>query len=248
MDKIYDEKPRTIVISQPMYFPWIGMLQQIQQCDVFVYYDDVQFTRGFFNRVQIKCENGVNWLTVPTSNWKRGQLINEVKIDNTKNWKANHLNKFKRAYCFTPFYKTAVKIIEDVFSNTYNTVSELSQASTDILVDYCAPICGGKDFIKSSSLSVSGSSSCRILNICKILNGKTYLTGHGAQNYLDHVKLEQHGIDVCYADYNLIEYPQLHGQFTPFVSILDLIANCGPKSIEYINGSKIGWRAFLNRG
>ena len=35
-----------VVISQSMYFPWVGMLEQIRLADVFVFYDDVQFSKA----------------------------------------------------------------------------------------------------------------------------------------------------------------------------------------------------------
>ena len=54
---------KTVVISQPMYFPWIGIFEQIRLADVFVFYDDVQFTRGFINRVQYKTPQGTGWIT-----------------------------------------------------------------------------------------------------------------------------------------------------------------------------------------
>ena len=45
----------TVVISQPMFFPWVGMFEQIALADVYVHYDDVQFSKGSFtNRVQLK--------------------------------------------------------------------------------------------------------------------------------------------------------------------------------------------------
>ena len=55
-----------VVISQPMLFPWVGLFEQIRAADVYVHYDDVQFSKGSFtNRVQIKTARGPRWLTVP---------------------------------------------------------------------------------------------------------------------------------------------------------------------------------------
>ena len=39
---------KTVVISQPMYFPWVGMLEQMRLADVFVHLDDAQFSKGGF--------------------------------------------------------------------------------------------------------------------------------------------------------------------------------------------------------
>ncbi|NBX37756.1 MAG: hypothetical protein EBR10_11170, partial [Planctomycetes bacterium] len=48
-----------IVISQSMYFPWVGFLEQMSLADIFVVYDDVQFSKGSFtSRVQAKTAAG----------------------------------------------------------------------------------------------------------------------------------------------------------------------------------------------
>jgi hypothetical protein len=40
---------------------------------------------------------------------------------------------------------------------------------------------------------------------------------------------------VVWKDYSTYpEYPQLHGPFVPNVSIVDLLANCGPAAPSYI--------------
>ena len=71
---------KTVVISQPMYFPWVGMLEQMALADVWVHLDDAQFSKGgFFNRVQIKTTDGTPWLTVPLAENKLGQPLNEIQ-------------------------------------------------------------------------------------------------------------------------------------------------------------------------
>jgi hypothetical protein len=234
-----------VVVSQPMYFPWVGILEQIRICDSFVYYDDVQFARGFFNRVQIKTSAGVRWLTVPLLDWHRGQLINEVKIDNTQNWKGNHRDQLKQAYAAAPFRADMMEIVDEVFSRDYEVIGDLARASTDALVRYFPAIGEDKPFLASSTMGIAGSSSQRLIDICSHLDAKSYLTGHGARNYLDHEGFEAKGIEVAYIDYELDEYRQLHGDFTPYVSSLDLIANCGRDGEKLIRGNPSNWRDFL---
>ena len=82
---------KNIVISQSMYFPWIGILEQLKIADVFVYYDDVNFSRGFLNRVQIKTKDGSAWLTVPIKKWHRGDNIDVIQVNREINWEKNHL-------------------------------------------------------------------------------------------------------------------------------------------------------------
>jgi len=67
MDTIMPSSKRgRIVISQSMYFPWVGLLEQIRLAEFFVHYDDVQLTRVFTNRVQVKTAQGSKWITVST--------------------------------------------------------------------------------------------------------------------------------------------------------------------------------------
>jgi hypothetical protein len=77
--------------------------------------------------------------------------------------------------------------------------------------------------------------------------GNVYVTGHGARNYFDHELFERHGISVEYMDYQKIPYPQLHGAFTPYVTILDLIANCGAESMAYLQSGTVRWREFVEK-
>lgn len=237
---------RTVVVSQPMYFPWVGLLEQVRLCDIFVYYDDVQFARGFFNRVQIKTNQGIRWLTVPLQDWHRGQLINEVKIDNSADWKRSHRDQLRQAYAATPFKDDMLTLVDEVFSRDYRFISDLAQASTDALVRYYPAIGTDKRILVSSNLGIGGASSQRLIDICAALDAGTYLTGHGARNYLNHAAFEARGMDVAYIDYGLHPYEQSHGDFTPYVSALDLIAHCGPAGAENINGQCMPWRTFIN--
>lgn len=236
-----------VVISQPMYFPWIGMLQQIRLCDIYVYYDDVQFSRGsFFNRVQIKTAQGIRWLTVPLGGFKLGQSINEVKIDNNRDWQSSQRSQLQQAYADTPFYLDMLNVVDGVFAKDYKYIGELAIASTNALTQYYLST-ESKKFLLSSTMNIHGASSKRVIEICSALCAKTYLTGHGARNYLDHEGFEKEGIDVAYINYALEPYPQLHGEFTPYVSSLDLIANCGKDGLKLIQGAPVNWRDFIRK-
>jgi hypothetical protein len=46
--------------------------------------------------------------------------------------------------------------------------------------------------------------------------------------------------------YNQTEYKQLHGAFTPFVSILDLIANEGKGGRRVIASPSVYWKEFIS--
>lgn len=235
-----------VVISQPMYFPWVGMFEQIRVCDVYVHYDDVQFSKGSFtNRVQIKTNSaqGYNWLTVPLKNLSLGIPINEVLVNHSKDWKGEHKHLLHEAYKNTPYKSDMLKVVDEVFDKSVDTIAELSEASLHAVIDYF-DLGMDKLFHSSSKLGIEGHSSHRVFNIVRHFKGDTYITGHGAKRYLDHELFETNGIDVQYMDYQRTPYPQQFGLFNPHVSVLDLIANMGQAGKQLIHSPTQHWREF----
>jgi hypothetical protein len=235
-----------IVISQPMLFPWAGMLGQVRAADIFVHYPDVQFSKGsFVNRVQIKTAQGIKWLTVPLQGLRLGQRINEVRIDNHRNWRQEHLRSLSDAYASAPYVDEMLNLVESVYRFDYEVIGDLSAASLMALCKHYG-LDSYRIFKNSDTLEIGGSSSQRVLDIVLELGGDVYLTGHGASRYLDHEAFEQAGVRVEYMDYVNPPYAQLHGEFTPYVSALDLIANTGSKGIDFIWPRSIYWKDFLS--
>jgi hypothetical protein len=239
--KPHDEK--CVVISQSMYFPWVGLLEQIRLSDVFVYYDDVQFTRGFYNRVQVKTSRGPQWLTVPLRDQHRGQHIDQVVIDERIDWRSRHREILRRAYDTSSFRDEMLSLVDRVFEKPAETLADVSRASLMELAAYFGLV-DERVFLCSTSLAIGGASSKRLHDIVLALKGTTYITGHGALNYLNHQLFEQSGIAVRYMRYRGTFYPQLHGEFTPYVTALDLVANCGRDGIRFIHSETVDWKEF----
>lgn len=235
-----------VVISQSMYFPWVGLLEQIRVADIFVHYDDVQYARGFYNRVQIKTANGSKWMTIPLSNLHRGQRIDEVLIDNQTDWRSQHRDVLKQAYMKAPFRDQMLSMVDEVFSKPATTLSDVSRESILALARYFK-LDSKTNFMRSSDMKVQGASSQRLHDLCVAYAADIYVTGHGARNYLDHELFERSGIKVEYMEYKMNPYPQLHGDFTPYVSALDLVANCGNEGGSVICSNSIDWKDFVNK-
>jgi len=233
---------KTVVISQPMYFPWVGMLEQMRLADVFVHLDDAQFSKGgFFNRVQLKTAAGTPWFTVPLAENKRGQLLNEMRMAE-HDWRRKHLATLKQTYAAAPHVEEMLGLVESVFNNEHESLAALSAASVEMLAEFFEII--PKEIQWSSAMGVEGTGSARVLAVCEALGAERYVTGHGAREYLNHESFEAAGIRVEYLDYKKREYPQLHGAFTPFVSALDLAANCGRAGREVIDSNTVYWKDF----
>ncbi len=235
---------KKIVILQPMFFPWIGVFEQIRLADVYMHLDNVQFPFGknFVSRVQLKSEKENSWLTIPV---KRGQIqnINEVIINDTQNWRKDHLDMLRTIYSKAPYLDDMLEIVNSVYSLETTHLSELNIHAIEKITKYFNIKC---DFIRSSDYNNDLKSTERLIDFMSKLNGDIYITGHGARNYLNHELFEKNNIKVEYMNYEHIPYPQLYGDFNQYVSILDLIANIGCDGIKYIQSKTINWKEMLN--
>lgn len=229
-----------------MLFPWIGLLEQVRLADIFVHYDDVQFSKGsLVNRVQIKTSNGMRWMTVPLRDVHLGQKIDEAKTAPFAEWRDHHFDLLERSFSHAPYLQDALTLAHRVYAVEYPNIGALARASLLAMVDYFA-LKLRTQFVDVKELGIGGSGSARVLEVAKHLGADTYITGHGAAHYLRHEEFACAGVNVCYMQYSKVPYPQLHGEFSPYVSGLDLIANCGRDGIRYICSETVNWRAFIN--
>lgn len=150
----------------------------------------------------------------------------------------------KQAYRNAPYTGEMLELVTNLFDFPCNTIAEVSMKSMELSMDYF-DIAKDKSFYTASKLGIKASSSERVYQIVKHLNGTHYITGHGAKNYLDHALFENNGIRVEYMNYLRLPYPQQFSGFNPHVAILDLIANTGKQGKEYIKSATIYWKEFL---
>lgn len=238
-------QPKTVVVSQPMFFPWAGLFEQIRAADVFVYYDDVQFSKGSFeNRVQIKTAQGTKWLTVPVKHERLSQTLLETNVDEARDWRKSHIAFLRQQLRDAPFASEALSIVKEVYSRPFASLADLCIAGMDAVCSYFG-FADPSRFKRSSALGIPGRSSQRVLDIVRTLGGSRYVTGHGAKNYLDHEAFEGAGVRVEYMDYAKRPYPQLFGPFTASVSILDLIANMGTAGGNVLHPKTVYWKDFV---
>jgi hypothetical protein len=82
----------------------------------------------------------------------------------------------------------------------------------------------------SSALGIGGERSARLVGICARFGASTYVSGDSAAAYLDVDLFRQQGIEVEWQRYTHPTYAQLHGDFIPYLSAIDLLFNCGDQA------------------
>lgn len=229
---------KTAVIMQPTYLPWLGYFDLMDQADVFIFLDSVQFEkRSWQQRNRIKTRDGEHMLTISVkSKGKFHQKINDVKIDQTVNFVNDHLKAISYSYAKANYFKTYFPQLEAILLKKHIYLIDMNND----LVKWLRKTLGIKTkLIRSSDLAVSGTKAQLLLNICQELKCDNYLSAPGAKVYLGEGKMfTKQAIMFSYHEYVHPFYHQLHGRFIPYLSTIDLLFNEGMKSLPIIRSGR----------
>lgn len=224
---------KKVAILQSNYIPWKGYFDLIRSVDVLVIYDEVQYTKNDWrNRNIIKTPNGPMWLTIPVRQESLEQTIHETRSAKN-NWNVKHWNAIKANYTKAPYFKQ----FEERFKELYLGINTdlLSEINLKFIVAIHEILGIQTEIIDSLSLNLSGNKNERLVDAVLKLNGTHYVSGPAAKDYLDLGKFNDNNIEVSWVNYEGYKsYPQLHDPFEHRVSILDLLFNTGPLSMDYI--------------
>lgn len=224
-----------VAVHQPQYIPWLGYFDKIDRADAFVFLDTVQFKKNEFqNRNRIKGANGAQWLTVPVFQ-RHGQRISEVAINNADKWRKKHIMALTSCYGKAPFFDEYFGAFEELLSREWDELSPLNMETVRLIasmldietVFHTASELG--DFPEERDM--------RLVRIVRELGGDTYIAGAGGREYMDTSVYADSGVEVVFQDYSHPSYPQLFGEFEPYLSVIDLLFNAGESSLNYIRGN-----------
>ena len=229
-----------VAIMQPTYLPWSGYFGLMQSVDVFVLLDSVQFSRrSWQQRNQIKTANGAQWLTVPVlSKGKRDQLISGVELDKSSGFAATHTRSLETSYSKTPHFN---QYADSLLPMLKTTSSLLADMNTDIIL-YLKEQLGIKTrVLRASELDGCGVKAHLLASLCNQIGATTYVSPPGSKCYLDESDaFKKISVTVEYYEFKHPHYSQPFGDFLPFMSVIDMLFNCGDQSSELIqNASKI---------
>lgn len=228
----------TVAVLQSNYLPWKGYFDIANDVDLFVFYDDVQYTKNDWrNRNRIKTPDGSRWLTIPVG-VREDRLICEVEIADAR-WQRSHWERLRQQYGRAPHFGVYKGLLEHVYlGRRWSSLSDLNQYLVRTIAQDLLGV--STRFMDSRALGAVGAKLDRLLDLLVKCQASRYVSGPAAKDYIDPQRFEALGIELVWKDYaGYPEYPQAHPPFEHAVTVLDLLFHTGPDAPWHI----WGWRS-----
>lgn len=246
-----------VTIHQPQFMPWLGYLDKIDQSDLFVVLDSVQFKKNEWqNRNRIRTAQGWQWITVPVLH-KFGQRLDEVRINRQADWQARHLRALEMHYGQAAYRDQYLKGLREIYQRSWDRLTDLNLAVIRWLLDAF-----GIDtpLRLASEMHLRNEATDRLIDICRTVGATQYLAGAGAAHYIDRTRFDASGVQLEEQHFRHPIYLQCYEPFVPGMAAIDLLLTCGDGAISRLRAMRttpadergadedVGKRAVERRG
>ena len=212
---------------QSNYIPWRGYFDLANDADLFIFYDEVKYTKNDWrNRNKICDRQGSFWLSIPIHKDAVKQRISEVELP--EGWQEAHFKTIENCYKNAEGFSELKPLLEEMYlEKKWSTLSEMNrhyiqQISEKLGIKTC--------FENSAQYDLKGDRVERLVNLLEQAGCSEYISGPAAKNYLEGNEhfFSDKNITLSYKNYPAYpEYKQYAPVFERAVSILDLIAHKG---------------------
>jgi hypothetical protein len=228
-----------VTIHQPEHLPWAGYFSKADVADAMVILDVVQYRKNYFqNRNRVLGPNGPTWVVVPVLT--KGHTSSELRHlqinDGDRRWRDKYWRTLEMSYARHLHFDEHASWIRSWLDERWDLLVPLNVTLIRGLFEalgITTPLRFASEMPAPVTEGLSGSSL--LLSICRALGADGYLSGLHGKEYLDEDLFREAGISVAYHAFTQPEYPQRRQDtFVPGMSVVDLLFNRGPESIECI--------------
>lgn len=207
---------------QPYFFPYLGYFQLIGAVDLFIVYDNIEYTKaGWINRNRLCRDGAAHTFSLPLK--KASDFLDVRERELAADFKPEKLlNQFKGAYRRAPYFAQTLPLIERVvrfetknlFRFLHHSISATCEhlgitteirVSSDIEVDH--------DLRKQD----------KVLALCHAVGASTYVNSSGGMALYSQEAFRGRGIELIFIRAKPFEYAQFQHPFVPMLSIIDLM-------------------------
>lgn len=223
-----------IAIMQPYFLPYIGYFQLINAADIFVIYDNIEYTKkGWINRNRF-LQNGKDaTFSIPLKKDSDFLDVRERFVSKDFNRK-RLLAQIKEAYKKAPCFDSTINIIErmvmyeddNLFNFIFFSVKEI-----------CKYLGIGSKIVVSSTIEMDHTlkSQEKVIAICKKVGAQHYINAIGGLDLYSAQTFIDNDLQLNFIKSKPINYPQFAGEFVSWLSIIDVMMfNSIEKTREYL--------------
>jgi len=231
-----------LVAHQPEFLPWLGFISKATMGDVYLILDSVDFQKEYYqnrNKIRIKNTPGWQWLVIPVIRAKSHPMKTCEVMMSSSNWRQRHLRAIRYAYSRTPYFEEVYSDLERIYKYEGDSLVDFLV----LLIKYAferfgigVPIfCTSK--MIAEGYSIEGQKTDLVLSMCHAVGAKTFVAGKFGMTYLEKERFKTNNITLVFQSFSHPSYPQIQGAFKPNMAFIDILFNCGPKSVEILGKS-----------
>lgn len=211
-------------IMQPYFLPYIGYWQLMAAVDVFVVYDDIEYTKkGWINRNRMLVNGKDDLFSVPLKKDSDYLPVSQRALSDA--WPEERerlLRRFENAYRKAPCFAAGMDVLRQCLLHDDRNLFGFIFHSIQVVRAYLGIT---TPLVVSSTLDVPPGlkGQDRVMATCRAVGANAYLNPIGGVELYDRSAFASAGISLAFQRVLPVEYPQWGQPFVPFLSIIDLI-------------------------
>lgn len=213
---------KSLAIMQPYFFPYIGYFQLIAAVDLFIVYDNIEYTKkGWINRNRLLHSGKDMMFSLPLKN--DSDYLNVCKRELVADFKRDKLlHQFKGAYRHAPHFAQTFPLIEQIVR--YDEVN-LFQYLHHSIIKICEHLGISTKIGISSNIAIDHDlkNQDKVLALCEAVGANTYVNAIGGINLYATKDFSRQGVTLKFIRSKPYEYPQFGNTFVPWLSIIDVM-------------------------
>jgi hypothetical protein len=209
-------------IMQPYFLPYIGYFQLIAAADVFVIYDNIQYTKkGWINRNRLMLNGSGAMFSIPIKQGSDSLTVVERQVADRFS-RIDLIRQLRAAYQRAPHFASAFPVIEEIIR--YDS-SNLFDYVAHSVGEICGLLAITTPTVKSSSIPIDHGLKAqdKVVALCEALRAAEYVNPSGGSDLYSMEHFASHRIDLKFIRSRPIEYPQFGNPFVPSLSIVDVV-------------------------
>ena len=219
---------------QPYFLPYVGYFQLISAVDVFVVYDNIQYTKkGWINRNRMLRSGEPVVFSLPLKSASDYLDIRDRELA-PDFATAGLVRQFEGAYRKAPQFATTMPLVERVLACPERNLFAFIEWSIRTTCDHLGIATA---IVRSSAVAIDHDlrREQRVLAICRALDARIYVNPPGGVGLYGATDFAATGVELRFLQPRQLTYPQFDDAFVPWLSIVDvLMFNALPDVREWI--------------